>query len=264
MVTEKLMFKSKICFADRRVIPWLMAVFFLLGLTIPCNALSTTSAIPQVLSKKVTEPDTAIRARIVESYGRLPLSFEANHGQTDGKVKFLSRDSGYNLFLTSTEAVLSLRKAQPKDKADKEPEPTLHKADKPEPATVVSMKLVGANPDSKITGANQLPGKVNYFLGKDPKKWRTNIPTYARVRYTNVYPGIDLVFYETFILGLTWSFTARAKSLNMTLLLLRVPTLIQSPFALAKRVLKSIKMGIWRWIPRKESFACKSLLSTRT
>ncbi len=187
------MFKSMICFVDRRVILWLMAVFFFLGLIIPCNALSTTSAIPQVLSKKVTEPDTAARARVVESYGRLPLSFEANNGQTDEKVKFLSRGSGYNLFLTSTEAVLSLRKSQTKDKAGKEP--ALHKADKPEPATVVSMKLVGANPDPRITGANQLSGKVNYFHGNDPKKWRTNVPTFARVRYTNVYPGIDLVFY---------------------------------------------------------------------
>jgi len=187
------MYKSKICFADRRVITWLMVVFFFLGLTIPCNAFSTTSAIPQVLSKKVTEPDKATMARLMESYGRLPLSFEANHGQADEKVKFLSRGSGYNLFLTSTEAVLSLRKAQSEDKAARGS--ALHKADKPEPATVVSMKLVGANADPRITGANQLPGKVNYFLGKDPKKWRTNIPTCARVKYTNIYPGIDLVFY---------------------------------------------------------------------
>jgi len=187
------MFKSMIYFAGRRVIPWLMAVFFFLGFIIPCNALSTISAIPQVLSNKVTEPDTATRARIVKSYGRLSLSFEANHGQTDSKVKFLSRGSGYNLFLTSTEAVLSLRKAQPRDKAAQGS--ALHKADKPEPATVVAMKLVGANPDPRITGANQLPGKLNYFLGKDPKKWHPNIPTYARVRYSNVYPGIDLVFY---------------------------------------------------------------------
>ena len=193
MVKESFMYKSMICFTDRRVIPWLMAVFFFMGLIIPCNALSTTSAIPQVLSKKVAEPDTATRARLMESYGWLPLSFEANHGQTDGKVKFLSRGSGYNLFLTATEAVLSLRKPQLKDKAAQGS--ALHKADKTEPATVVSMKLVGANPDPKITGVNQLPGKVNYFLGKDPKKWRTNISTYARVRYTNVYPGIDLVFY---------------------------------------------------------------------
>ena len=49
---------------------------------------------------------------LVESYGRLPLSFEVNHGQTDGSVKFLSRGSGYTLFLTATEAVLALRKPQ--------------------------------------------------------------------------------------------------------------------------------------------------------
>ena len=187
------MCKSMICFADRRVIPWLMAVFFFLGLIIPCNALSTTPAIPQVLSKKIAEPDTATRARLMKSYGRLPLSFEANHGQTDGKVKFLSSSSGYNLFLTATEAVLSLHKPQSKDKAAQGS--ALHKADKSEPATVVAMKLVGANADPKITGTNQLPGKVNYFLGKDPKKWRTNIPTYGKVRYTNVYPGIDLIYY---------------------------------------------------------------------
>ncbi|MBC2695739.1 MAG: hypothetical protein HF982_10790 [Desulfobacteraceae bacterium] len=187
------MCNSMICFADRKVVQWLMVVFFFLGLIIPCNAFSTTSAIPQVFSKKVTEPDTATMARIVESYGRLPLSFEANHGQTDAKVKFLSRGSGYNLFLTSTEAVLSLRKARPEDKTARGS--ALHKADKPEPATVVSMKLAGANPDPKITGADQFSGKVNYFIGKDAKKWRSNIPTYARVKYTGVYPGIDLVFY---------------------------------------------------------------------
>jgi hypothetical protein len=57
------------------------------------------------------------------------------------------------------------------------------------------MKLVGANPNSKIDGMDQLPGKSNYFIGSDPKKWRTNVPNYAKVRYTNVYPGVDLVYY---------------------------------------------------------------------
>src|SRR5438552_3541482 len=45
---------------------------------------------------------------LVESYGKVPLSFEANQGQTDPRVKFLSRGSGYTLFLTGDEAVLSL------------------------------------------------------------------------------------------------------------------------------------------------------------
>jgi len=62
------MYKSKICFADHRVIPWFMAVFFFLGLIIPCNALSTTSAIPQVLSRKVIKPDTAYPAMRQQEY----------------------------------------------------------------------------------------------------------------------------------------------------------------------------------------------------
>ncbi|MGH9431204.1 MAG: SBBP repeat-containing protein, partial [Terriglobia bacterium] len=57
------------------------------------------------------------------------------------------------------------------------------------------MKLVGANAKARVTGLAELPGKSNYFIGNDPKKWRTNVPNYARVRYQNVYPGIDLVYY---------------------------------------------------------------------
>jgi hypothetical protein len=63
-----------------------------------------------------------------------------------------------------------------------------------EPA-VVRLKLVGANPRSKIVGMNELPGKSNYFIGNDPKKWRTNVSNYAKVRYADVYPGVDLVYY---------------------------------------------------------------------
>jgi hypothetical protein len=60
---------------------------------------------------------------------------------------------------------------------------------------VVRLRLVGANPKAEVSGADELPGKANYFIGNDPKKWRTNVPTYAKVRYENVYPGIDLVYY---------------------------------------------------------------------
>ena len=57
------------------------------------------------------------------------------------------------------------------------------------------MKLVGANLGATIEGLDRLPGISNYFIGNDPKKWRTNIPHYAKVRYREVYPGIDLVYY---------------------------------------------------------------------
>ncbi|MGH6628592.1 MAG: hypothetical protein ACREB3_02545 [Burkholderiales bacterium] len=57
------------------------------------------------------------------------------------------------------------------------------------------MKLVGADAKATVAGLDALPGKSNYFLGNDPKKWRTNVANYAKVKYQGVYPGIDLVYY---------------------------------------------------------------------
>ena len=132
---------------------------------------------------------------------RLPLSFEANQGQTDEQVRFLSRGEGYTLFLNNTEAVLALRRPQP---VRKEPE-AQRRADtagrrSPEtpsqsPPTLVRMQLVGANPRPKVAGAKRLPGEVNYFLGREPQKWHTRVPTFREVRYDEVYPGVDLVYY---------------------------------------------------------------------
>ena len=60
---------------------------------------------------------------------------------------------------------------------------------------VLRMRLVGANEHAKLSGLDELPGKSNYFIGNDPKKWRTNVANYAKVKYANVYPGVDLVYY---------------------------------------------------------------------
>jgi len=147
--------------------------------------------------------DSATRVKVNEAYGKLPLSFEANRGQTDAKAKFLSRGSGYSLFLTPTEAVLTLTKAKDQPAAvgnpgegKAEPEKMALKKAPSIPATdVVRIQMLGANPTPRITGLNELPGKSNYFTGNDPKKWRTNVPSYAKVRYDEVYPGIDLVYY---------------------------------------------------------------------
>ena len=57
------------------------------------------------------------------------------------------------------------------------------------------MKLVHANPKAEVVGQDELPGKSNYFIGNDPKKWHTDVPQFAKVRYENVYPGVDLVYY---------------------------------------------------------------------
>ncbi len=126
----------------------------------------------------------AARYKVVESYGRLPLSFEANRGQADSRVKYLSRGNSSTLFLTSTEAVLALRSGA----AAKLPDGSRR-------SLVLRMKLVGANPAPRIAGTDPLPGKSNYFTGKNPSNWHTDIPHFAKVKYEEIYPGVDLVYY---------------------------------------------------------------------
>lgn len=144
--------------------------------------------------------ETGVNARLIETYGKLPLTFEANQGQTGDQVKFLSRGPGYTLFLTPTEAVLSLqaRSNTPKQRSLQRERAGVRGKGSDSTSTVstaLRMQLVGSNPKPHVSGVDALPGKVNYFRGNDPKEWRTNVPTYAKVKYEQVYPGIDLVYY---------------------------------------------------------------------
>jgi Beta-propeller repeat len=145
---------------------------------------------------------------IAASYGKLPMSFGPNRGQTDPRVRFLSRGQGYSLFLTPTQAVLMLREGDNRSRFANltnvrtrfiagRPNKKPISANEAEPAkfSVLRIRLVGANPNPKISGVDPLPGKANYFVGNDPKKWRTNVPNYAKVKYAKVYPGVDLVYY---------------------------------------------------------------------
>jgi hypothetical protein len=155
-------------------------------------------------------------------YGGFPLNFEANQGQMDARVKFLSRGRGYTMFLTSNEAVLALQSRQssvvsrqlqkttdtglrardalfssllPTPYSLPPPRQSLRPNPEPLIPSVLRLKLVGANPAAKVKGLEELPGKSNYFIGNDPKKWRTNVPNYAKVQYQGVYPGVDLGYY---------------------------------------------------------------------
>ena len=118
-------------------------------------------------------------------YASLPLSFEANRGQTDPSVNFVSRGQGYTLFLAGSDAVLTLR----------HPKSATQATAAPSPGDAIRMHLLGANAHAAVSGGDELPGKANYFIGNDPSKWRTNVPTYAKVKYEGVYPGVDLVYY---------------------------------------------------------------------
>src|SRR5713101_5562011 len=182
--------------------------FFLLLLLI--GALLAPTGMPPARGPGGTWHIGGSRANIAAAYGKLPLSFEANRGQTDAHVQFISRGSGYTLYLTATEAVLTLQRplgfgelpAGPgsprvfsKRKGLGETQNAKPKEIENNTRSALRMKLVGANIATVVEGLQPLPGKSNYFIGNDPAKWRTDIPTYAKVRYKDLYPGVDLVYY---------------------------------------------------------------------
>lgn len=146
----------------------------------------------------LSEGGSSSRERV--AYSRLPLSFEANEGQTNLRAKYLARGQNFTLFLTSGDAVLQLGSPWVAAPGAQSPfsgfrprlssfSPTTGTSD------LIRLKLLGARQGVKIMGADKLAGYSNYFLGNDPRHWYTHIPNYARVRYEQVYPGIDLVYH---------------------------------------------------------------------
>jgi hypothetical protein len=107
----------------------------------------------------------------------LPFHFEVNRGQTDERVAFVARAGGYTAFVMPGEVVLAVAAGS------KRAQPPLR------------LSLAGADPAAAVRGREALAGRVHYFTGRDPRGWRTHVPTYGRVEVAGVYPGIDLVYY---------------------------------------------------------------------
>jgi beta-propeller repeat-containing protein/HYDIN/CFA65/VesB family protein len=140
-------------------------------------------AVPKVRKVHVESRSELARngaqASLVKNYGQLPLAFEPNEGQSDPQAKFISRGAVYGLFLTPTEAVLRLWST----------------ATSGQSGAILRMRLLNTNSKTEVFGQEELPGKSNYFRGNDPTKWQTNVPHFAKVRYRDIYPGVDLVYY---------------------------------------------------------------------
>ena len=121
--------------------------------------------------------------------------FEPNRGQADPAVEFLARGSDYTLFLTGTAAVLALEAGKPGTTSFLG-DGTLTRGTGMEPSgAVVRMGLAGANPHPEVAGRARRTGTASYMRGDDPARWRTGIPTFGRVHYAAVYPGIDMAWY---------------------------------------------------------------------
>ena len=145
-------------------------------------------------TSQTTAPSTAKAApstRAAVNYGKLPLSFEPNLGQTSPLVQFLARGPQYTLYLAGDDAVLRINKIVPGASAASDPaklRPTVT-------SSAVRMSLLGARPSASTTAEDPQPGKANYFTGNDPAKWQHDVPMYGKVHMLGVYPGVDLVYY---------------------------------------------------------------------
>ena len=173
----------------RRALAWVLG-----GAALFCQpGLATASRPP---ARPVMAPPVSARASVAQSFGQLPLRFEVNRGQAAQPVKFLAQGAGATTYLLADEMVLALSRAEIDQSAvvgkpSFEPEPPVTRR-----TATVRLQLRGANPQPRVAGLDELPGRSNYFSGNDPAGWITDVPTYTRVQYTGVYPGIDAVYYS--------------------------------------------------------------------
>src|SRR5215510_3646990 len=168
--------------------PWLNIGFFRLtsiflfsllitlvvSLTLTKHKQSKPARLSPEIGAGVAQAKAPNKALMSETLGRLPLSFEANRDQCDGPADFITRGPGYSLFLSATEATMALRRNE---------------------SGWLRMKLKGANHAARGTGLEEAPGKSNYIINRDPRRWRTGVRQFRKVRYEGVYPGVDLIYY---------------------------------------------------------------------
>ncbi|MEO6390484.1 MAG: SBBP repeat-containing protein [Pyrinomonadaceae bacterium] len=145
------------------------------GMTRKVAAATST---PKANAVAPVAPESARNADL----GKLPLIFEENRGQTAPEAKFISRGKGYTLYLTETEAIFQLRQAGENTGSQKAPT----RSDN------LRMRLVGANPNPVIVGADEITTKTNYYTGKNRIE---NVANYGKVDYHEIYDGVDAVFY---------------------------------------------------------------------
>ena len=133
----------------------------------------------------------AAAGRATVNYGKLPLSFEPNRGQTSPAVQWLARGPQYTLYLVGNDAVLQMNKVVPGERASSDPA----KLTSTITSSAMRMSLLGAASSLPSAGEDPQTGKANYFTGNEPTKWQHDVPMFGKVRMQAVYPGVDLVYY---------------------------------------------------------------------
>jgi hypothetical protein len=113
----------------------------------------------------------------------MPTVFVENRGQLDDRVRFAARHRGMDAYFTRESFVLQLVQRDARD-----PDALI--------AASLALEFEGVASEPVVEGLEPLPGRYNYFLGNDPAAWHTSVPTYARIRYRAIYPGVDIEVHE--------------------------------------------------------------------
>jgi hypothetical protein len=187
------------CFAAKQ-----SGKLFLAGIAAPLVLVLSLAVVPLRSAPRTSgkpfdgrgqEKNAKTPSSVTNQYGKIPLSFEPNEGQSDPQVQYISRASGYTLFLTPSETVFLLKSGS--QKTSDSTKSGLNGAAQFERGSSLRLQFVNSNPSAPLTAANKLPGKINYLIGSDSKSWHTNIPTFATVAQHDLYRGIDVVYYGT-------------------------------------------------------------------
>jgi len=137
------------------------------------------TAAPQTFAAKRAGPSSAtvpasVRRRAGNSYGKLPLSFVPNRGQTDSRVSYYAEGAGFSFYFTKDKVVLAFAKGKRQQ--------------------VLDLRFLGSNANTRVVASNRREGTVNYIQDSDRSRWKTGLPTYGEIVYRDLWPGIDMVF----------------------------------------------------------------------
>ena len=169
---------------------------------------TNTKSEADVIESVPEKTDHAVRAQVSKNYGKLPLSFIRNDGQIDDKVKYYERGRGHSTYFTGEGVYLELTHSEPDNSTDNKAEEINQKPEARDSevsnrqskienrkSSILRLVPLNANKNTEIVAEGMQKGKVNYFVGNDPEKWKTNVATYQSVVYKDVYKDIDMKFY---------------------------------------------------------------------
>lgn len=203
-----------------------------LALTSPAQILSNLSAKPALLRygtpvsdppcsenqcfRAGSETGVSVVQRPLPAFGAMPLYFEAaSLNQGNSPAQFIARGVDCGFLISPANAQITLRgRASVLDCGGRRSATPLSGGDQfvkrlsrsqsgvtatalqdASESAIVQLQFVAANPRAQIRGADTLPGKINYLIGRDPADWRTGVAIFARVRVEQLYPGVNLVYY---------------------------------------------------------------------